>query len=125
MRIRKFRVWNPSTKQWIKSVAITLEGDLCDIEECFWNHIGDKDHIIQEYIGLNDKDGREIYEGDILKVDADNENPGVIVWSKNACYLLKKKLRDSKQTTSKVVNAGSTKFWTVIGNIFENSDFLE
>lgn len=125
MRIRKYRVWDRKAKQLIYPDALAF------ISKDFDGHIDDcmvvpyDDDDVTEFIGLQDKDGRDIFEGDILKVDADNENPGVIKWSNNGCYLLIKKLMNSKETASKQVNKGSTKFWTVIGNIFENPEFLD
>jgi len=125
MRIRKYRVWDRKAKQLIYPDVLAF------VSADFDGHIEDylvvtcDDDDVTEFIGLHDKDGREIFEGDIIKIDADNENPGVIKWSKNGCYLLIKKLTNSKESTPKQVNKGSTKFWTVIGNIFETPEFLE
>ena len=126
MRVRKYRVWDVVNKKWADNVAIiTATGKLCDIGDSFWNILDEKNYIIQESINLNDAQGKEIYEGDILKVDADNENPGVVKWSRNCCYLLMKRLMNSKQTAAKQLDKGSTKFWTVIGNILETPEYLE
>lgn len=65
MREIKFRVWNKKNKYfnfegvefWGLDHAI---GDLCfDSSEC-------DNFVIQQYTGEKDKDGCEIYEGDIL-----------------------------------------------------------
>ena len=54
MREIKFRAWNSYTKKWLTIFPMQ------DIRDPFPK---DKDIIIEQYTGLKDKNGKEIYEG--------------------------------------------------------------
>jgi hypothetical protein len=61
MRKIKFRAWDKSQKY----MAYQGTPDLETIQS-FMHHFGNK--VLMQYIGLNDKNGNEIYEGDVVKL---------------------------------------------------------
>lgn len=65
MREIKFRVWSESEQRYIYGLSRYLFGS-DDNEKCTLYIPQDFKAIFEQYTGLKDKNGREIYEGDIL-----------------------------------------------------------
>lgn len=64
MREFKFRVWNIKDKEW-DNPAILEIFDKSGIFRPLYDPV--ENYVIQQFTGLKDKYGKEIYEGDIIK----------------------------------------------------------
>jgi len=85
----KFRVWDKLTKTFIFAdkgyqghYMLTLNGKFYDLH----SGSGGDECVVQQYTGLKDKNGREIFEGDILRLTYRDiyeirENGKFVKWS--------------------------------------------
>ena len=126
MREIKFRAIGQVRKYWHYGLPIFIGKDVCHIrEENLDEYICDTDTLSQ-YTGLKDKNGKEIYEGDII--DSNLAYYYVIIeWDKLG---LKKKFIAKQKNVPKQKSEYFVNYkcnfskCEVIGNIYENPELL-
>lgn len=124
----KFRAWDKHDKRFIRQAkyAVALNGDVINFDSSGYDFIESIE--LMQYTGLKDKNGVEIYEGDIVRVTD--------VWGWNTKHQIKY-LSDSNypafdlvpwlevETNGLTYCMGSDAEIEVIGNIYENPELLE
>lgn len=68
MRELKFRAWSKSGKKMIYNIQNEFEERIELGMDCFSDYLKNDDFIVEQYTGLKDKNGKMIYEGDIVKM---------------------------------------------------------
>lgn len=128
-RINKYRAWNKEKK--------IMCYDNEDFSACYWDgayssevgiineylnlpeHLQDYEYM--QHIGVDDKNGKEIYEGDIVRVIEDFEEIYVVEWDEDiARYVL-------TQNGATMCDFGDIygDDMEVVGNVYENADLLK
>lgn len=144
----KFRGYDPDTKRWYygslvkqnKTTYVTSEDYDQNPSNTEWFILWDEmtdwclpnRHIqgsvdpksIGEYTGLKDKNGREIYEGDIVRTGEDNigdpdQMIGQVIMREGSWLIENEKKQEAIGLFSEITSR------EVIGNIFENPELLE
>ena len=122
MRELKFRAWNGKEKQFAR----------WDINNCKWDVFtrlwadidGETDYSQiaedEQYTGLKDKNGKEIYEGDIVDYNDDGECMGVVEYDAPNFILNDERFENLGSLFLK-----GAPHQKVIGNIHENPELLE
>lgn len=125
--IPKFRAWDSVKKKFVEHFFITENGLICNMEKQtsgynFPMPVEKSELILMQSTGLLDKNGKEVFVGDIIKctrgcpheVYLEKEYGGTYVGGMPAIYL-------------KGIKEGYA--WTgaeeILGNIYENPELLE
>jgi uncharacterized phage protein (TIGR01671 family) len=127
----KFRVYNTKQNKWVHGPdnevnlfgeTILLGGFMQNVPTAELN-----DCVALQYTGLNDKNGKEIYEGDILKIhyDVGGDVIGQVLYeADHGGYIFQWKRKGRNQDYDNL-NCDLAFESVIVGNIFEHSELLK
>ena len=104
-----------------------------DYEDFEYNDVTDNVEVMQ-YTGLKDKDGKEIYEGDIVKIHKHNfdygfkkDEIGQIKFIDGAFGFYREESKNEYYFNDLATESGyrELEYYEVIGNIYDNPELLE
>jgi uncharacterized phage protein (TIGR01671 family) len=129
MKDIKFRAWSPNNGCWCGAFSIHQSGAVSDMIDAKIDkdsgiaisdaHWGENDLVIMQYTGLKDKNGVEIYEGDIVEIKEIGSDKFTVNF-RNGCFWVDYKAWEILLWTCVKNNDAK-----VIGNIYENGNLLK
>lgn len=125
MRQVKYRLWCNNKKEWEKDAwHLTPDGRIIDSNRQI--EMKSETHFLNQFTGLLDKQGVEIYEGDVVAYDLGfddekHENYKIVFDNKQCAYFMFP-LNDKSRLRHFTYSAKND--CEVIGNIYENSELL-
>lgn len=150
MREIKFRIWNKRDEEMLFSEYVGYRGEYNCIEWGLNDYPGTtgpwapeiEDLELMQYTGLKDKNGKEVYEGDIVVGDFGVRRLGVVEYFTNGwkefrcvgCFVVRHHILDGHAESDMVdmSNLESPKYngqdialCEVLGNIYENPELLK
>ncbi|MCB1392886.1 YopX family protein [Nitrobacter sp.] len=127
----KYRAWDKTRERWqyflITPTPEQLEQDVISFGSRIHLHLIESGDISGEYLqftGFTDKNGKEIYEEDVLKL-AEGDDGSLYVcavcWNADTGAFACRKLEEEKPYSDHMFGANSTE---VIGTTYENPELL-
>lgn len=116
MRTIKFRGKSLNTGMWVY-------GDLQHKGRRIFVEYEVDPATVGQYTGLKDKNGREIYEGDIICLGDKAGSQGPVVWYDSDCSFVMEKTKTG--SLYKLYARCSQFKYEVIGNIHDNPELLK
>ena len=126
MRKIKFRVWDKDFKKMhVCGSDIHDSLEISSKNSVFYYNLQngegsldeDSTYVLMQYTGLQDRNGKEIYEGDIIKISGHTEFKSIVKWE-NYCW----KCGEKSLYNISTINWANIE---VIGNMYENKELLE
>ena len=129
--IPRYRAWIKTENcfaDYIEPIRFYInEIDLCWGGICESDCFDFKDVILMQSTGLKDKNGKEIFEGDVLEIEDEGEVLGnaKLTWdNEQAVFMIEAISVDDIALFHEILSDESYSY-RVVGNVYENKELLE
>lgn len=134
--IPKFRAWDVLAEKMIDEIQMIsfvrkeIIGKFSDgstsVPLKFEDERNGEDVILMQSTGLKDKNGKEIFDGDVLACKTDDEviNLNIFWDEEHALFMFESKKYNEQELLAELVEDNIYPF-EIIGNIYENPELLE
>lgn len=127
----KFRAWDKRFSEFVEDFFVSEDGKIYKKSTntgygiAISRETSDK-VILMQSTGLFDRNGKEIFEGDILACETDDEviNVNVFWDEEHALFMFESKKYNEQEPLAELVENNTYPF-EIIGNIYENPELLE
>lgn len=127
----KFRAYDSGSlsRMYQPDEVMVGNGDIWIIDEdsVAGEWIVNNDIHLMQSTGLKDKNGREIFEGDVLEIEDEGEVLGnaKLTWdNEQAVFMIEAKSVDDIAPFHEIIS-DETYSYRVVGNVYENPELLE
>ena len=129
--IPKFRAWDKRFSEFVEDFFVSEDGKIYKKSTdtgygiAISKETSDK-VILMQSTGLKDKNGKDIFEGDILGCKTDDEviNLNIFWDEEHALFMFESKKYNEQEPLAELVENNTYPF-EIIGNIYENPELLE
>lgn len=118
--IPKFRAWLKKEQKMDNEIdhISWLEDELYCIGDGITYMVLAEDLVLMQSTGLKDKNGKEIFEGDIVSIDTDEFDLLFVKYESGIYWLM-----DDEECVEHL--SDYYKYVSIVGNIYENPELLE
>lgn len=126
--IPRFRAWDKEYKEMVQVYALVFDEQIIKATYKNGNVVKEdiKNYVLMQSTGLRDKNGKEIFEGDILKVTNLSSWLEVVSFNKDKAMFVSKETERKVEETP-LYDLFNTDIFEIeiIGNIHTNSELAE
>lgn len=126
--IPRFRAWDKEYKEMVQVDALVFDEQIIKATYKNGNVVKEdlKNYVLMQSTGLRDKNGKEIFEGDILKVTNLSSWLEVVSFNNNKAMFVSKEVKREVEETP-LYDLFNTDIFEVeiIGNIYTNPELAE
>lgn len=121
--IPRYRAWDKEFKEMVQVDALVFEEQIIKATYKNGNVVKEdlKNYVLMQSTGLTDKNGKEIFEGDVLRV---NDWLEVVSFSEEKAMFVSKEISFSETPLYDLFNTDIFEV-EIIGNIYENPELAE
>lgn len=124
--IPRYRAWDKEFKEMVQVDALVFEEQIIKATYKNGNVVKEdlKNYVLMQSTGLTDKNGKEIFEGDILKVTDEHSWLEVVSFSEKKAMFVSKEIGFPESPLWELFNTVLFEI-EIIGNIYENPELAE